>query len=397
MHEPAHYPGRIRTDTTNPFAHHTMRVRVPAILRGVLERNDGYEPRVVRAVEELAAALESDARLPPLDGETPGAGDVRRALGERGGETWLGTDWFFAETYAYRQLVERVGFWDTLRDPFAPNKREEYASEQHAAAFEGALAGSLARDERLAQLFLGGVFGNRIDLSFAASRAHGLDAAESDLLVDERERAVRCFFDGTGPLHLIADNAGTELTLDLVLADFVLSELAVPVVLHLKEHPTFVSDATTDDVRSFLGLAGGALEVPRSEATRRCVARLAAAVTRGDLTLEAHPYWNGPASLWELPAALASELARARLVVLKGDANYRRAVGDAVWPAETPFADVAAYFPAPLLALRTLKSDPIVGLAPGRAAALDHEDATWRVNGKRGVASFGAGARGVRR
>jgi hypothetical protein len=61
-------------------------------------------------------------------------------------------------------------------------------------------------------------------------------------------------------------------------------------------------------------------------------------------------------------------------------------VGDAVWAADARFADVTAYFPAPL---RTLKSDPIVGLAPGRAAALDREDATWRVNGKRGVASFG--------
>ena len=109
----------------------------------------------------------------------------------------------------------------------------------------------------------------------------------------------------------------------------------------------------------------------------------------GSLTPRAHPFWTGPASLWELPAELATELGAARLVVLKGDANYRRAVGDAVWPPDTAFAAVTGYFPAPLLALRTLKSDPIVGLATGRAAALEREDATWRVNGKRGVASFG--------
>jgi Damage-control phosphatase ARMT1-like domain len=390
MLEPPHYPGRIRTDTTNAFAHHTMRVRVPAIVRAVLERNSGFTPALTHAVAELAGELESDAPLPPLSGDAPGADAVRLALARRSGESWLGTDWFFAETYAYRQLVERVRFWDTARDPFSPNKCEEYASVAHATAFERALEGRPAPDERLAELFAAGVFGNRIDLSFSASRERGLEAADDDLLVDERTAAVRRFFDGTGPLHLIADNAGTELTLDLVLADFVVEKLGVPVVVHLKAHPTFVSDATVTDVRRFLGLMHGApAPAPSTSGAARCVARLARAVTDGRVALRAHPYWNGPESLWSLPPELEAELAGARLVVLKGDANYRRALGDAVWPADAAFAAVTAYFPAPLLALRTLKSDPIVGLAPGRAESLDGTDASWRVNGKRGVASLG--------
>ena len=77
-------------------------------------------------------------------------------------------------------------------------------------------------------------------------------------------------------------------------------------------------------------------------------------------------------------------------MIFKGDANYRRHVGDALWQPETPFAEVTAYFPAPLLALRTLKSDAIVGLPPGLAERLDGEDAHWRVNGRRGVAQFAA-------
>jgi uncharacterized protein with ATP-grasp and redox domains len=389
MSEPAHYPGRIRTDDTNPFAHHTMRVRVPAIVRGVLERNEDYEPDVARAVERLAVELETNEPLPALAEGAPGSEAVRRACAERAGETWLGTDWLFAETYAYRQLVERVRFWQTARDPFLPNKLEEYAGEQHAAAFETALETRGARDERLLDLLLGGVFGNRIDLSFAASLAHGLTVAAEDLLVDDRAAAVRCFFDGTGPLHIIADNAGTELTLDLVLADFVIAELGVPVVLHLKAHPTFVSDATVADVLRFLELTGEKARRVRSPATSRCIERLVAALMSESLTTRAHPFFTGSASLWELSPELAAELARARLVVLKGDANYRRAVGDAVWPPDASFADVTAYFPAPLLALRTLKSDPILGLAPGRAAALAREDASWRVNGKRGIASLG--------
>jgi len=50
---------------------------------------------------------------------------------------------------------------------------------------------------------------------------------------------------------------------------------------------------------------------------------------------------------------------------------------------------VTGYFPAPLLALRTLKSDPIAGLRAGLAAELDARDPHWRVNGQRGIACLG--------
>jgi hypothetical protein len=92
--------------------------------------------------------------------------------------------------------------------------------------------------------------------------------------------------------------------------------------------------------------------------------------------------------MWDLPPHLERLLAGAKLVILKGDANYRRLVGDAIWPAETPFVDVAAHFPAPLLALRTLKSDPVVGLPAGLVAQLDGIDRGWRVNGRRGLVQF---------
>jgi hypothetical protein len=230
------------------------------------------------------------------------------------------------------------------------------------------------------------LFGNRVDLSFAASMAHGLEIEKSDLLSDDREAAARLLRDGTGPVHVILDNAGTELTLDLVLVDTLLSMLGVTVVLHTKVHPTFVSDATSVDLDAFMDERR---YVPRSAPERAFFERLRGAFAAGKLRVASHWFWNGPDSLWDLPSEVARDFAGARLVIVKGDANYRRTVGDAVWPETTRFADVTAYFPAPLLALRTLKSDPIVGLAQGVASVLDATDPTWRVNGRRGVASLG--------
>ena len=76
-------------------------------------------------------------------------------------------------------------------------------------------------------------------------------------------------------------------------------------------------------------------------------------------------------------------------MIIKGDANYRRTVGDCLWPAQTPFTHVLSYIDAPVLCLRTLKSDPVIGLpSAATAAALDRVDPEWRVNGKRGLIQF---------
>jgi hypothetical protein len=371
-----------------------MSVRVPAIIDGVVGRNPDYSPAIRDALLRLRDALASGAALPAIESKAPGSAEWQAALAQRTGEGWLSTDWLFAEPYAYRNLVEAARFWETRRDPFLPTKREETAGTAHAEALERALELEGSTEERLHALFGLVLFGNRIDLSFAASLTRGTATDSDDIVSDDRNAAVEATLRNEGPLHVIGDNAGTELALDLALVDFALTTLRIPtVVLHLKVHPTFVSDATPADVLSFLGLEGDRSFLPRSKPSLAFVERLATATRSKRLLVASHPFWNGPTSLFDLPDELTRELEGARLVVLKGDANYRRALNDAIWPPETPFARATSYFPAPLVALRTLKSDPIVGLREGLAAELERADPTWRVNGKRGVASLGG--RGV--
>lgn len=89
-----------------------------------------------------------------------------------------------------------------------------------------------------------------------------------------------------------------------------------------------------------------------------------------------------------MPPNLHRALQKAALVIIKGDANYRRMVGDAIWSTDTSFKAVVDYFPAPLLALRVLKSEPIVGLPRGLAQTLEAVDNEWRYNGQRGLIQF---------
>jgi hypothetical protein len=51
------------------------------------------------------------------------------------------------------------------------------------------------------------------------------------------------------------------------------------------------------------------------------------------------------------------------------------------------------YFPAPVVALRSLKSDTVVGLPAELVRRLDQNNAKWRVGGHYGVIQFATSIR----
>lgn len=377
-------PAPIRTDGSDAFAHDTMKRRVPNIIRETQELNPDYSGEIQEALDALHRDIQGDAPIRPIDDPVWAA-----LLARHAGESWLNTEWFFAEVYFYRLLIEAVQWEQTGRDPFAPKKIAEIRSTALRETLEVALAET--GDERLYALLGHAVWGNRADLSYAVAAAHGSKGGEGDLLVDDRRAVVEHLLSrDPGEVHLILDNAGTELALDLALVDALLDGFADRVVLHVKRHPTFVSDATFDDVLIFIAEMTGRGDLTRGygDAGKEVGTRLQYALLDGRLLVEPDIFWNTAWFMWEMPPRFTDFFSRAALVIFKGDANYRRIVGDALWQPETPFVDVVRYFPAPLMAMRALKSNPIVGLPPGMASRLDGEDTHWRTDGKRGIAQF---------
>lgn len=406
MQPPEDLPALIRTDGTNEFAYHTMRVRHPQMIQNIIEAN--AFPALIRSeLEILRDDLVTDAPLvslnifptpPPdfldwasahIDQRTPGKPSSR--------PSWLNTQWFFAEMFLFRMITEITRWWETLNDPYARIKHEELDSESLWEMLEAALTLNGGVIHRLPHLLKMATWGNRMDLSYAAASSQGTTASEDDLLIDDSQSATEHLLraqlkhfprEHQGIAHIVVDNAGTELAMDLALADALLTGFSDIVVLHVKYHPTFVSDATTDDVRGFIRrcMLG---EHGNGNHTRQIVKemgiRLNQAFNTGRLRLAPNLFWNSPRFMWEMPEAFKRVFEGAQIVIVKGDANYRRVVGDAYWDATTPFADVVSYFPAPILMLRTLKSDAVVGLQREQVAALAEEDWEWRVSGKRGI------------
>lgn len=367
-------PPPIRTDASNRFAHHTMRVRFPAILERVIADLSPSMQQAKDAVRALADEVLGDKPIGPLQGPAPDLDQWAAPFAAHASDTWLATDWFFAETYLYRRMIEAVRYFETEVDPFAFTKADDLAKPATWESVEAARsAPSVGHEARITTLLEAALWGNRLDLSYAGAAALGMHASAADLLVDDRSRAVPLLLRRDARIALVADNTGAELLLDLVLAAALIEGGAREVVVHVKGHPTFVSDAIAADVRSALSRLGAVHE---------------AHFHAGRLRIAPDVFWNSPAFIDHVPPHLAFALARCDVAIVKGDANYRRLVGDAIWAPITAPRSASGPLPCPFLALRTLKSDPIVGLPGGLAEKLDIESSLWRVDGKRGVAQL---------
>ena len=91
----------------------------------------------------------------------------------------------------------------------------------------------------------------------------------------------------------------------------------------------------------------------------------------------------------KMPQVLRSQIATHDIVILKGDVNYRRLIGDRHWEPTTPVEVAAGYFPTSFLSLRTLKGEIILGVTGEILANIEKDgDSDWLVNGKRGMITF---------
>ncbi|WP_031521558.1 damage-control phosphatase ARMT1 family protein [Streptomyces sp. NRRL F-5123] len=363
------------------FAWGVLHERHPALIARVRGATP-YPPRQQRALDALLAETGTGGVVAPLDAAEPGADTWARWGEGYVGRRWAEVPFLWAESFFYRKLLAALGYftpgaWQGV-DPFAPFKRAELAAgkvDEELAAVQR--LPHLLPEERDMAVLLSSLWGNRADLGFRISAGDGGAGERVTGLVADDSAAFWEVLDGgpPGTVCLVADNAGPELLPDLVLADHLLrTGRAADVVLHLKPYPYFVSDATVRDVLDCLDrMAAG----PGDEMGRR----LRDAIAGGRLVLRAHPFSCAPLPYADMPADLRADFAAATLTVMKGDLNYRRLVQDRLWPATTPFAEVTAYFPGPVAALRTLKSDVVTGLARRTADGLDAADGAWRTSG----------------
>lgn len=397
-------PAPLRASEIPSFTHYSVVTRLPEIGRRTLAENDFPQP-TVEAIHALMDEI-SSGTIRAVD--TPLAPDREQWdawIKPYIGLSWLDVPWFFAEEYFYRRILEATRYFTDgygyHRDPYAAQKKLGLRSmrPQIRALVENTVK-SLASTpvsslDTLERLLLVDLWGNQNDLSMWPVPSSGKQSTGDAVPVNLHASAEHILANDLSPfmawiarlkgsqrVDILLDNAGYELVTDLVLADFLInSRWAACVTLHAKTYPVFVSDATQWDIHDTLD----ALFFDQHPDVKSLAIRLRSYLIDDRLVIQQHPFWTSPEPMWEMPVPLAETLSETALFIAKGDANYRRLLGDRHWETDLPFSSVVDYLPCAVLALRTLKSEIVVGIDPECVPA---SDPNWMINGRWGLIEF---------
>lgn len=265
--------------------------------------------------------------------------------------------------------------------------------------------------------------------SLQSSELSELDTLRESILVNDMERVYEYLSQlvqqqqqqqqstSSIRIDIILDNAGYELFTDLILAEWLTSAgFATDIHFHVKEYGWYVSDVTEFDLLwTVQQLSASEDPVVKELGERWKNERLPSCYTaggefissslvnsnsnssgsgskQGKWFIEKHEYWTLPGDYQELvhlAPDLYERLKSPQLLIFKGDLNYRRLIGDREWSSTTLFTTALGEFrPAPIVTLRTLKAEVVVGLGEGVESKVSSIDSSWLSNGKWALISY---------
>lgn len=182
----------------------------------------------------------------------------------------------------------------------------------------------------------------------------------------------KCVFDllnekENSRIDILADNAGCELLSDILFSCYLLKiNFTQQIIIHLKPLPMFVSDATKGDydfIRKRIEYEYpqlGSLLI-QYEKDKQLI------IQSDEEELFYVPYFKDCKFIKTIIKA------GCRLLIVKGDLNYRRLVGDLKWENTQPIKPIIAPFiTCRCLCLRCIKSDVLLGLTKEEAAEVNN-------------------------
>jgi len=386
-------PDWIRTSEPGSFAESTIKDRKPKILQQVLLDNE-YSPEIQKNIHDFVAEIKSGP-VKPLYFPHSDIELWNRKLIKLAPSGWLDLPWFFAEVYFYRRLLEITGYYDEQsicyqKDPFGKQKMSQMMQDLEGMRGLSWLVEQDDAKAHFSALLHSALWGNRADLSnINIQLGHARDEmAGADHLVeiiDDTEAIFSFLQKQDTNLIYFLDNVGRELFSDLILIEYMLRKSCdCKVTIVAKPAPFFVSDAMIGDVEVSIQM----LMQSGDSVLQQIGSQLDALVSSGQINTVTYPYLNGYQMYCKMPTAFFNELLPYHLAVMKGDANYRRMVGDRHWPTTTATVELLHYFPVPVVLLRTLKAELIVGLKPGEAEEIEAQSPDWLISGNYGLIQY---------
>ena len=364
-------PDFIMTCELNSFAANTVKNRLPAIVRSVMDNNN-FDNGIADRLECLLRDI-PDGELKLLSASA----DVCRKINteiRKHKYRWNNAPFIFVENYLYHLLKGICNYSNTKNDYFAFKKNDDVLSKKEFLIGVIDNFKNLARsdfDKSLKSVLHFNLFGNVADLSQI-----GISNDKSmNLLIDDTDK-IKAVFNSSNQIDIVLDNSGEELLYDILFSHWILSKTKTTKVnLHFKTFPYFVSDAMKKD---FYFLSE---ELSNHKTGKKFFDEINNHIAKGNLVLYEDDFWSDTNDFLSIPDRINNIFAESDLVVFKGDLNYRKLVEDRHWNYTTDTAELIRHINNNCLIIRVLKSEVITGLAN----IPDTPDNEWMYNGKCGI------------
>ncbi|KAI6656790.1 Protein-glutamate O-methyltransferase-like [Oopsacas minuta] len=424
---------RLIGSKTGSFAYLTIRDRMPVIMTQIVDtlhqavselNSEEYKNKIeegkclIGNLSEVRHQLMTDKDLGFLE-HGDGLEEWRQLYVQLANKrnvmpSWYNVPWLYVECYMYRKVIDILIGSEYFKkyDPFRIQKEKGFQSSLPAMEtlsmyliekindFKLEIKTDLREDFLKFLQFC--LWGNKTDLSLiakydgsqdlsqlqASSKDH-LTNLRSKILCDDTELAWTLINKEKGVkrrITYVLDNSGFELFTDLCFADWLItSNSATEVHFEIKNIPWFVSDVTPNDLHWTLEQLKSSPNKNLNLLADRWLGNFADKIW----TYGCHPFWTLAHQFSTMQVTspdLYTSLASGYLVILKGDLNYRKLLGDRDWSYTTPFKRALEGFsPTNLLALRTLKADLVCGITQETADRAAKESDRWMVNGEYAV------------
>uniref|UniRef100_H2Y6F0 Sugar phosphate phosphatase n=1 Tax=Ciona savignyi TaxID=51511 RepID=H2Y6F0_CIOSA len=414
------------------FVYDTMKDRVPRILTKcidvchkkvyILHKDFGEEGRldcqsVIGQLSQLRTEIMTNKPLTVLDDKLADCYIWNNRFNEyvsihKSSPSWFDAPWLYAECFCYRKIMSILSKSKYLQnfDVFSDQKKlaltQSLPAVKNLTEFLNEVShGNLSDSEMLKLRFQDflhiSLWGNKCDLSLSGGEENSqnnkephknLTVLEPFLLHDSTNRIFAHLQENTSKavVDIILDNSGFELFTDLVFAEFLLAyKLATQVRFHPKTMPWFVSDVTPNDFRETINF----LLHDESDILRNLASKWKQRLEDKSFLLFSEEsityFWTLPdpfCFMKTVSPTLHNILENSKLLIFKGDLNYRKLVSDWNWPHDTSFCKALRGFsPAPLCSLRTLKAPLVVGLTDEDVQSAVKKNCDWMVTGKYAV------------
>ncbi|KAH8355616.1 hypothetical protein KR200_000945 [Drosophila serrata] len=415
------------------FAYHSLRNRLPVVLTNVIDTmtrekaelvalyatNDFEQAArdelktIIGLISQLKYELQTDKAFHDFKGAEPDQDDWNSFLGDlpSAERTFYRGCSLNAECYLYRKLYSFVENSIFLKgyDYFAKIKEQALIDNMDDVL---ALTKYTRRPEHSPKMFDEllkiNLWSNCNDAANDPEAvAHMLnlkvlknvEATNEYVLVDQSEEIWRCLDTANSKkprqVDFILDNAGYELFSDFILAEYMLEQgLATKVRFHVKAHPWFVTDVTERDFKWTLQYLSQHVDYIISLLGKKFMQFL----DEGKFELApTSNFWTSPHafhSMTQTDPDLYRSLQQSKLVIFKGELNYRKLLQDVCWASTMELSTcLRGFLPSNICVVRRVKSEIISGLGDGAAQALTRKDPHWMVSGSYGLIQFVDGSR----